>query len=210
METVRERLVREATARRSILKVRQLDGWAMWPHADPDFGSDEDLDSIRGLVSYELRNSGPELAVRVHVANGTNPDVVVRMLLKMAAWVERSPEILGDSPVEPWEEEEAKAVTALAGIAIEIADCVRLLRVIHETKRVSVGERKAWVKIDPREIGDGPIEPWEAEDAVTFATLAGVAVQVTDCVRLLRLVTAARPLRWTAIEEVTRRLEWGA
>jgi hypothetical protein len=209
METVRERLVREAAAKRHILLVHQFDGWAHWGHGDPFFESDADLDLLQGRESYELRNAGPDLAVRVHVAHGTTPEVAVRMLRKMADWVESRPEIVEGRPIEPEEEEEAKTVAALAGIAMAVADCVRLLRVIDQTKRVSGGERAAWVNVNPREIGDGPAEPWEAEDAATFASLAGVDVPLTDCVRLLRLATAARPLRWRAIDGVTRPLEWG-
>ena len=210
METVRERLVRGA-AQWDVVKVHQLEGWVSVSYGGhPYLLPDEDGDGIGCMENYELWAGPQGLPVRVHVVAGTEPDVVVRLLRKMAQWLETAPEIIRERPIEPWEEEEAKVVAALAGIVIEAADCARLLRVIDETKQVSRGERAAWVKVDPRDIGDGPIEPWEAEDAATFATLAGVAVQVPECVRLLRLATAARPLRWTASDGVTRRLDWGS
>ena len=100
METVRGRLVREAAAKRNILWVHELEGWAGW-YDDEIFHSDEDHDSIRGGESYALRTCGPQLAVRVHVAHGTTPDVAVRMLRKMAGWVQRTPAIVGERPPEP-------------------------------------------------------------------------------------------------------------
>ena len=194
METVRERLVREAAAKQTVLKVRQMDGWSVGvEESDWFLQPDEDGDSIKGLEVYELRNSPPELAVRAHVAAGTAPAVAVRMLRKMADWVERVPGLLEDGPIEPREEDEARVVASLARVRIGVADCARLLRVVHGTRHVSIGERAAWVKVNPAVVGDGPIEPREEEDAKTMIALAGVRVGLPECVRLLRLLNTVKP-----------------
>ena len=72
----------------------QLDGF----HFDDGLGDDvlypdSDSDCICAGQTTEIRASGPDLAVRVLIHDGTPPATAVRLLRKLADWYERQPQI---------------------------------------------------------------------------------------------------------------------
>ena len=72
----------------------QLDGFYFDDgQADYVFQLDSDNDCIFAGQTTEIRASGPELAVRVLILDGTPPAIAVRLLRKLADWYERQPEI---------------------------------------------------------------------------------------------------------------------
>jgi hypothetical protein len=107
-KTTIKRLMRDKTAkgRRKIERLQhyaecdlhkftQLDGFI---HVEPDcvMHPDEDGDQLFGGHSEELRRSGPHLAVRILIHDGTSHEDAVRAIGKLLAWFTKDPWLLKD------------------------------------------------------------------------------------------------------------------
>ena len=141
MDRLKRQLL-DAAAEKDVHLVHQLDGWVLPPGAGDFFMQADDAgDGLTAGESYELRRSPRKLAVRVHVHAGTSPEVAIRVLRKITAWLECQPHLVQEPRIEPPELADAKTVAALAGVAVEPSDCVRLLRVAHAASLLPNGGR---------------------------------------------------------------------
>jgi len=138
MDSLKRRLLDEM-AEKNVHKVYQLDGFATTPGGDGCLDADGAGDVLYSGWSYELRNSGPALAVRVHVHAGTNSKVAVRVLSKILRWLERNPHLIEEEEIRPRELEDARTIAARAGVAVAPEDCARLLRVAQADPLVAAG-----------------------------------------------------------------------
>lgn len=74
-----DELLREY-AKKPVRTFIQIDGFS-----DGDMGSDSDGDNLWLTATYELRNCGHPL--RIQVAEGSDTEVVLRLLAKAYAWI---------------------------------------------------------------------------------------------------------------------------
>jgi hypothetical protein len=95
-------LERLAEPHREVRQLIQLDGFCWGPNAECDglLHPDQDGDVLCAGLSDEIRASGEDLRVRVYIVPGTDPDVAVRVLHKLAYWILKKPELLTR---EDWE-----------------------------------------------------------------------------------------------------------
>jgi hypothetical protein len=95
MKALKERLLADA-ATKDVHHVYQFDGFALSPGEGDDglMRPDQDGDVLNSGRSAELRRSGADLAVRVHIHEGTDRARAIRLLKKITAWLESDPTML--------------------------------------------------------------------------------------------------------------------
>ena len=75
-------------------RFHQLDGFRDIAPGDDDMVPDENGDVLMRGCRWELRHSGPELAVPLFVHANTSHSDAVRLLSKLLAWLKDDPEFL--------------------------------------------------------------------------------------------------------------------
>jgi len=98
MQKAREILSGGADERKTVQKFLQLDGWTEHTGISGDAETSELFPQgydLFGGEHFELRTSGPELAVRIHIVPDANREQVLALLEKLTDWYRDNPEMFG-------------------------------------------------------------------------------------------------------------------